>query len=60
MGSSPSRVHPQDVLEAKIIPQSNVNNFDGHCNELPALIADIRLVTTCPDIIVIGQIDIET
>jgi len=60
VSSSSSRVYPHNVLEAKIITQCHINNLDSHSDELPAFIADIGLVTACPNVIVIGQIDIET
>ena len=45
--------------EPEIVSESYINDLDSHCNKLPALIADIGLVTTCSDIIIIRQIDIE-
>jgi hypothetical protein len=48
------------VLEAKIFSQRYIDHFNSHSHELPALVADIRLVTACSDVVVICQIDIET
>jgi hypothetical protein len=60
VGSSSSRINPHNVFEAEIIPQSNIDDFYSHRNELPALITDIRFVTTGSDLVVIRQINIET
>lgn len=59
VGTSSSRVHPHDVVEAKVVSQSHVDNLDGHGHELPALVADGGLVTACSNVVVISQIDIE-
>lgn len=59
VGTSSSRVHPHDVVEAKVVSQSHINNFDGHGHELPAFVADSSLVTACSNVVVISQIDIE-
>lgn len=48
------------MLESEVVPQSNVNHFDSHSDKLPTFVADISLVTTGTDIIVIGQINIKT
>lgn len=59
VSTTTTRVHPHDVLEAKVIPQGHIDRLDGHCHELPTFIADVGLVTARPDIIVVCQIDIE-
>lgn len=48
------------MLESKVVSQSNINNLDSHGNKLPTFIADISFVTTCSNIVVVSQIDIET
>lgn len=48
------------MLEAEIVTQCHINDLDGHGNELPAFVADIRLVAARSNVIVIRQIDIET
>ena len=47
------------MFEAKVIAQSNINDLDGHGHELPTLIAYIRFVAACSDLVVVCQIDIE-
>lgn len=59
VSSSSSRVDPHDMLETKIVSQRNINHFDCHSNELPALIADVGFVTAGANIIVIRQIYIK-
>lgn len=51
--SSSARVHPHDVLEPEVFPQRHVHDFDSHRDELPAPVADVRLVTACTDVVVI-------
>lgn len=60
VSSSSSRVDPHDVFESKIISQCDIYHLDGHSHELPAFVADVRLVAASSDIVVISQIDIET
>ena len=57
--ASPPRVHPQDVLEPKVLPQRRVDHLDRHRREGPALAADVRLVAARADVVVVRQIDIE-
>lgn len=45
--------------ESKVLTQRHVDDPDSHCNKLPALVADIRLVTARSDVVIICQIDIE-
>ena len=59
VGSSSSGVDPHDVLEPKIIPQGDIDNLDRHSHELPALVANIGLVATSSNIVIISQVDIE-
>lgn len=59
VGTTPTRVDPHDMLEAEIVTQCLVYHLDGHSDELPTLDADIRLVATRPDVVIICQIDIE-
>lgn len=48
------------MLEAKVFSQRKIYDLDGHCDELPALVADLRLGAAGTDLVVIRQIDIET
>jgi hypothetical protein len=48
------------VLEAKVLSQSKIYDLDGHRDELPALVADLRLGAAGTDLVIIRQIDIET
>lgn len=57
--ASPARVHPHDVLEAKVLAQRHVHDLDGHGDELPAPAADVGLVAARADVVVVRQIDIE-
>lgn len=57
--SSP-RIYPHDVLESKVVAERSSNNLDSHGHKLPALVADVCLVTAGTDIVVVGQINIET
>lgn len=59
VGTSPARVDPHDVLKPEIGPQGYVDDFDGHGDERPAFVADVRLIATCSDLVVICQVDIE-
>jgi hypothetical protein len=56
--SSP-RVNPHNVLESKILLQCHIYNLDCHRHKLPTLVADGSLVATCPDVIIVRQIDVE-
>ena len=47
------------MLEAEVVSQGNINHFYCHSNELPALIADICLVTAGTNVVVIRQIYIK-
>ena len=47
------------MLEAKIFSKAGIDDFDGHCDEVPAFVADIGFVAACSDLIVIRQIEIE-
>jgi hypothetical protein len=47
------------MLESKVVPQSHINHFDSHCDELPALITNIGFVAASTNIIVIRQIYIK-
>ena len=47
------------MLESKIFAQGFVNNFDGHCDELPTLLTNLRTGAARSDAIVICHIDIE-
>lgn len=47
------------MFKPKIGPQGRVDDLDRHGHELPAFVAYIRFVATCPDLIVIRQIYIE-
>jgi hypothetical protein len=47
------------VLEAKVFPQGNIYNFDGHGDERPAFLANVGLVAARSHIIVVCKIDIE-
>lgn len=60
VATSAARIDPEDVLEAKVFPQSRVENLDGHRHELPTLGTNVGLVTAGSDVIVVCQIDIET
>jgi hypothetical protein len=59
VGTTTTRVHPHDVLEAKVLSQGRVDDFYGHGHELPALVADIDLVAARSHVVVVCQIDIE-
>lgn len=59
MRATAARVHPHDVLEAEVVPQRRVYDFNGHGHELPALQADVGLVAARADVVVVCQIDIE-
>lgn len=59
MSTSPSGINPKNVLEAKVFPQSGINDFDGHGDEGPALLADVGAGTTCPDLVIVGHVNIE-
>jgi hypothetical protein len=60
VGTTTTGVHPHDVLETEVITQSHIDDLDGHCDELPALVADVGLVAARTDIVVIRKIYIET
>ena len=59
VSTSPSRVHPHDMLKPEIFTQRHINDFDRHGDELPALDANVGVVAACSDVIVVRQIDIE-
>ena len=59
VGASPTRVHPHDVLEPEIISQGHIDDFDCHCDEGPAFVADVCLIAACPNLVIIRKIDIE-
>lgn len=54
-----TRVNPHDMLEAKILSQRNIDHLDSHGYELPAFDANVGLVATCSDVVVVCKIDIE-
>lgn len=56
--SSPG-VHPQQVLEAKVFPQRLVHDLDRHCDECPALVTNLCLLTARSDVVVICHINIK-
>ena len=60
VGTTSARVDPHDVLETEIVAQSLVDHLNSHGDELPTLDANVGLVATCPDIIVVCEIDVET
>lgn len=54
-----TRVNPEDVIVAKVLPQGRLQDFDGHGREFPALAADVGLVAACSDVVIVCQVDIE-
>ena len=59
MSASSPGVHPQDVLEPKVLPERRVDHLDRHGHEGPALVAYIRFVAARADLIVVCEIDVE-
>lgn len=59
VSASSTRVDPQDVLEAKVLPQCCVDHLDGHCDKGPAFVADVCALTARSDVVVIRHIDIK-
>ncbi len=59
VGTSSTRVDPEDVPETKIILERGIHDLDGHGDEGPASTADVGLGATGPDLIIVRQIDIE-
>jgi len=59
VGATTTRVDPEDVFEAKVFSESDVDCFDSHGDEPPALETNARTRAACPDVIVIRHIDIE-
>lgn len=57
--TSSSRIHPHDMLEAKVLAQRHIHYLDSHGDELPTAVADIGLVAARTDLVVVRQIDIE-
>ena len=59
VGTSPTRVNPQDVLEAEVVPQCLLDHLDGHGYPLPTPVADFGSSTARPYAVIIRQVDIE-
>lgn len=59
MDTSPAGEHPQQMLEAKILPQGGVQDLTGYLHELPALAANVGARAACSDLVVIRHVDIE-
>lgn len=59
VSTSPSGVNPEDMLEAKVFSQRSIDDFDGHCDESPTLLANVGAGTASSDLIVICHIDIK-
>ena len=47
------------MLEAEVLPQSSVDDFDSHGDKSPAFVADVSFIATGTDLVVICQIEIE-
>ena len=47
------------MLEAEVLPERGIRDFDGHDDESPALVADVCLVAARSNLVVVRQIDIE-
>lgn len=59
MGTTTTRVDPEDVAKAEILAEGGIDDLDGHGDEGPALAADVGLGAAGADVVVVGQIDIE-
>ena len=59
MGSSTARVDPHDVLEAKVVSQGCIYDFDSHSDKRPTFVADVGFVAAGSDLVIVCQIDIE-
>lgn len=60
MHPPPSRIHPENVLEPKVLPESLVHDLHGHDHEFPALAADGGPgASAVSNGVVVGQVDIK-
>lgn len=57
--AAPTRVDPENVLEAEIVTESRVDDLDGHGDEGPAFLANVCLVAAGADVVVVCQVDVE-
>mmetsp|Transcript_25492 Transcript_25492/g.78556 ORF Transcript_25492/g.78556 Transcript_25492/m.78556 type:complete len:312 (-) Transcript_25492:249-1184(-) len=54
-----ARVDPHDVLEAEVVAERGVDDFDGRVHVVPALAADARALAAGPDVVVVGKVNVE-
>ena len=59
MNSASTRVDPEQVLVAKLLPYGRVEHADRSADEAPAAFADVRARTACSDAIVVRHVDVE-
>ena len=59
MNSAATRVHPEQVLVAKLLSYGRVEHTDRSADEAPAAFADVRTRTACSDAIVVRHVDVK-
>lgn len=59
MNTSPAGEHPQQMLEAEILPQGGVQDLAGYVHEFPAFVANVGARAAGSDLVVIRHVDIE-
>ena len=59
VGSPSPAVHPQHVLEAKVLRQRGLHHLDRHHDECPAFVADVGGGAAGPDRVVVCEINVE-
>ena len=47
------------MFEGQVVPQGRIDDLDGHGNEGPTFVTDVGLIATGPNVVVVGQIQIE-
>src|SRR6266702_4773241 len=59
MNSATTRVHPEQMLVAKLLPYGSVENTDRSAYEAPAAFTDVRSRTTSSDAVVVRHVNIK-